>query len=196
MAIDLCIVSDTSLKELLFPKEKSKDAKRMFEKRDWPSINGKILIYPFDAEHLGPFSYDLCVGEEVFNLEKRQKISMSEVQKIFVEPNEILLILTREYIGLPREFAASVVPRFCFVREGIFQSMTKIDPTWFGRIAVAIINYSKTRFKLNKNQAFCTLVIHRLDKPSSKILNPKDSPALGKETIEQFLMKKNNSLAI
>ena len=186
----MCIISDTSLKELLIPNEKYEDAKKWFEKRDWGSVNGKILIYPFDLKNLGPFSYDLCVGDEVFEHRTQRKISMSKEQEVFIDPDDVLLVLTREYIGLPRDLAASVKPRFCFVREGIFQSMTKIDPTWFGKLVVAITNRSKKRFQLTKGQAFCTLVIHKLDKPCSRVLNSSDTPALGKESIEYFLKKR------
>ena len=181
------IISDTSLKELVIPKEKYEDAKKWFEKRDWGSINGKILIYPFDLKNLGPFNYDLCIGDAVFAVGTRRKISMSEEKEIFIEPDDVFLVLTQEYIGLPREFAASVKPRFCFVRKGIIQSMTKIDPTWFGKIVVAITNRSRTPFQLRKGLAFCTLIIHRLDKPCSKVLDPSATPALGKESIEYFL---------
>ena len=183
----MSIVSDTSLKELVIPKEKYEDAKKWFEKRDWDSINGRILIYPFDVENLGPFSYDLCIGDEVFALRTQRRISMSEEKEVSIEPNDVFLVLTQEYIGLPREFAASVKPRFCFVRKGIIQSMTKIDPTWFGKIVVAITNHSKNHLQLRKGQAFCTLTIHKLDKPCSKVLNSSAVPALGKESIEYFL---------
>ena len=186
----MCIISDTSLKELLIPKEKYEDAKKWFEKRDWVSIDGRILIYPFDLKNLGPFNYDLCIGDEVFALRTRRKISVSEEKEVIIEPDDVFLVLTQEYIGLPREFAASVKPRFCFVRKGIIQSMTKIDPTWFGKIVVAIINRSRKPFQLRKRLAFCTLIIHRLDKPCSKVLDPATTPALGKESIEYFLKTK------
>lgn len=183
----LCVVSDISIKELVIGNEKRQDAKKWFERRNWDAIDGKILIHPFDLRSLGPFSYDLHVGNEVFSLKARQKISMTEEKRISLDPGEVLLVLTREYIGLPREFAASVKPRFCLVREGIIQSMAKIDPTWYGNIAVALVNCSKKRFELRRNQAFSTLVIHKLDKACSKVLDAGVVPALGKESIEYFL---------
>ncbi len=186
----MCTISDTSLKELVIPKEEYKVAKMWFQKRDWISIKGKILIDPFNIKNSGPFSHDLCVGDEVFEINSKRKISMRGEEETFIEPGEIFLVLTQEYIGLPKEFAASVMPRFALVREGVMQSMTKIDPTWYGRIVVAIANHSKDHFLLKKGQTFCTLVIHRLDKPTSKILDSKDVPALGKESIEFFLSKK------
>ena len=175
------------MKDLIIPEGKYQDAKKWFERRDWDAIDGRLLIYPFNLKNLGSFSYDLCVGDEVFVLGTQQKISMIKEKEVSFDPSEVLLVLTREYIGLPREFAASVKPRFCFVREGIIQSMTKIDPTWHGKIAVAIANCSKRRFILRRNQAFCTLIIHKLDKSCLRILDSSVMPALGKESIEYFL---------
>jgi len=190
MVIQMCIISDTSLKELVFPEEKHEDAKKWFEKRDWSSVDGKILIYPFNINNLGPFSYDLCVGSDAFSLSTQRKISIDEENELMIEPGDVSLVLTQEYIGLPRDFAASVMPRFSFVREGIIQSMTKIDPTWFGKIVVAVTNHSRKPFQLRRGHPFCTLVIHRLDKPCSRVLNSLDTPALGKESIEYFLKTK------
>ena len=183
----MCILSDTSIQELLIPKEEYETAREWFKERDWDSISGRILIHPYDPKNLGPFNYDLTVGEEVFALGSQQKISIVDEKKVIIKPGDAFLILTQEYIGLPRKFAASVMPRFCLVREGIFQSMTKIDPTWYGRIAVCIINHSGKHYQLEKNQAFCALVIHELKKHCYKVLNPSNSPALGKESIEYFL---------
>lgn len=183
----MCIVSDTSMKELVIPEERYVESKKWFEKRDWDSIKEKILIYPFDSRNLGPFSYDLCVGHEAFSIRKKSKILISKKKDVAVEPDDVLLVLTNEYIGLPRYYAGSVLPRFSLVREGIMQSMTKIDPTWYGRIAVAIVNFSGKSFKLTYGHPFCTLILYKLDQPCSKILNVHDTPALGKESIEYFL---------
>ena len=183
----MCVVSDTSMKELVIPEERYTESKKWFEKRDWDSINGRILIYPFDSKNLGLFSYDLCIGNEAFSIRTKSKILISKEKDAVIEPDDVCLVLTNEYIGLPRDYAGSVMPRFLLVRKGIMQSMTKIDPTWCGKIAVAIINFSGKPFKLTYNHPFCTLVLHKLDKPSSKILNLRDTPALGKESIEYFL---------
>ncbi len=183
----MVIVSDTSLEELVFRKERFEQIRKWFEKRDWSSINGKILIHPFNHQRLGPFSYDLCLGDEAFSVRARQTISLNGKAKATMKSEDVFIVMTREYIGLPREFAASIMPRFSYVRKGIFQSMTKIDPTWFGKIAVGIVNHSGRPFQLMKGQPFCTLIIQRLDKPCSRVMSLSDTSALGKESMEYFL---------
>lgn len=185
--IRMCVASDTLIRELVIPEERYAESKKWFEKRDWGSIKSRVLIYPFDSRNLGPFNYDLCVGNEAFSVRTKSEILISKKKDVAIEPDDVLLVLTNEYIGLPCDYAGSVLPRFSLVREGIIQSMTKIDPTWYGKIAVAIINFSGKSLKLTYGHPFCTLILHKLDKPCSKILNLRDTPALGKESIRYFL---------
>jgi len=183
----MCILSDSMLRDLVFRKEEYEEAKKWFQRRDWASINGRILISPFSLKNLGAFSYDLCIGNEAFSVRANRTISLDEKEKMLMRPQDVYLVLTQEYIGLPLNFAASVMPRFHLVRKGLFQSMAKIDPSWFGKIVVGIVNHSGKPAQLVKGQPFCTLVIQRLDKPCSQVLNSRDTPALGKESIAQFL---------
>ncbi len=185
--IRMCVVSDTTLKKMVFREEEFEKAKEMFRKGRWNSLQGRILIHPFVSKSMGAFSYDLCVGDEIFNLNTQQVISMTNKGGAKIKANDVALVLTREYLGLPRDVIASVVPRFSFVRKGVFQSMTKIDPTWFGKIAVAIVNHSSGPFTLLKGQPFSSLVIQKLDVPCSKIRALKDTRSLGAESINCFL---------
>jgi len=183
----MCIVSDTSLEKLLFREQEFEQAKEMFENGRWNAIGDKILIYPLNLGNMGPFSYDLCAGHEAFNPRTQQTKSLATKEGLEIEPGDVALVLTHEYVGLPRSVAGSVLPRFSIVREGVFQSMTKIDPTWFGNIAVALVNHSPKPFVLRKGQPFCTLVFQKLDKPCSRIRSLENTPALGRKAIKYFL---------
>jgi deoxycytidine triphosphate deaminase len=187
MATQMCILSDSVLRDLVFRKEEFEEAKKWFKRRDWASINKRILISPFSIENLGPFSYDLCIGDEAFSVRTNRTVSLDEKRKVLIKPQDVFLVLTQEYIGLPPDFAASLMPRFSLVRKGLFQSMAKIDPSWFGKVAVGIVNHSGRPAQLVKGQPFCTLVIQRLEKPCSRVLNSRDMPALGEESMAQFL---------
>jgi deoxycytidine triphosphate deaminase len=131
-----------------------------FRERSWDRVDGKIVIQPFDKLNLTPFSYDLSVGGEVLSVReserKRYRLPFD------LEPRETAIILTREFIALPPDYAATVWPRFSMVREGLFQSMVKIDPTWFGHLAVALCNLSPRTYTLKENTAFGTLILYGL----------------------------------
>jgi len=73
-----------------------------------------------------------------------------------------VVLLTQEFIALPPCYSATVWPRFNLVRGGIFQSMVKIDPTWYGRLGVAVANFSPRTVALEEGKEFGTLVLYEL----------------------------------
>lgn len=180
------ILSDTSIKKRIIPDDEIDRAKTWYQNRDWSSIDNRVLIDPFVDHCVGPFSYDIHLGEEAFLINERRKIPVIGPDIEF-NPNDVVLVLSREYLGIPRTLAVSILPRFSLVRKGILLSMTKIDPTWYGRIAVGMVNQSNRPLKLNINQPFCTLVLHSLSEPCSTVLGTDTSRALGKESLDYFL---------
>jgi len=52
------------------------------------------------------------------------------------------------------------------VRSGIFQSMVKIDPTWYGKLAVAMSNLSPATQVIERDKPFGTLVLYELSVPA------------------------------
>ncbi len=147
----------------------------MFQKRDWGPAKEEIrkykgnrgveprkcfIVEPFDLLNLTPFSYDLSIGDEIFSIRKKDR--MRKHLPYFVEPGETVIVLTREFISLPPCYSATVWPRFNLVRGGIFQSMVKIDPTWYGKLGVAMNNLSPRTIELKEDMAFGTLVLYEL----------------------------------
>jgi len=149
--------------------------KELFRQRKWTDIpNKKFIIDPFDPLKLTPFSYDLSIGDEVFScrLERRSSFPLeeSEDEAYEVQPGETVIVRTLEYIALPRCYSATVWPRFNFVREGIFQSMVKIDPTWYGQLGVALTNLSPGKYPIWKGKKFATLILYELTQDTDIVL--------------------------
>jgi len=123
-----------------------------------------IYISNFSKFNVTPFSYDLSFGKQFFSI---QKANFSEVSQPYViDPGESILAITEEYIAIPMHYSATIWPRFGIVRKGIFQSMVKIDPTWYGRLAVALSNLSPVSITLNPGEPFATLLLYALNTPS------------------------------
>ena len=61
-----------------------------------------------------------------------------------------------------------------FVREGIFQSMVKIDPTWYGQLGVALANLSPAEYPIWQGKRFATLILFELVEKTDIILYKKD----------------------
>lgn len=153
--------------------------KQLFIERKWDQIEPKqsFIIDPFDPLKLTPYSYDLSIGDEVFSCKSEShsseilKDSKEEAYKL--EPGETIIVRTKEYVALPPCYSATIWPRFNLVREGIFQSMVKIDPTWYGQLGVALTNLSPAKYPIWKGKKFATLIIYELTEDTDIQLFPR-----------------------
>lgn len=139
-------------------------AKKDFWTRQFGKYGHKFIIQPFSPEQLTPFSYDLAVGEQVYSCSRRTVENMKDLKDrtYWMAPRETIVIKTKEFVALPPCYSATVWPRFKLVREGIFQSMVKIDPTWYGELGVAVTNLSGGDFPIEHGKSFATLILYRL----------------------------------
>jgi deoxycytidine triphosphate deaminase len=146
---------------------------KQFREREWNTIGNKIIINPYSEENVTPFSYDLSVGNKLLSVRKHDKGIVDLPYDI--QPGETVAIITKEFIALPPCYAATIWPRFGFVLEGVFQSMVKIDPTWYGNLTVAVSNLSPRTFTLNSGFRFATLVLYGLTQQSDvELWTPTD----------------------
>jgi deoxycytidine triphosphate deaminase len=179
------ILTDKELKELVITEpSKIKEAYTWWRKGEWNKINGGILIDPFETEKMGGCCYDLSVGDEYVSLRDPYNVKkLKEGEVINIEPFETVLILTREYIALPKNIMAMVVPRARWIFEGTFLNATRVDATWYGKLLVGFTNMTKWRISLGYNTVFCSCYFMRcpdVEKPLTK----KDTPHLGRKTID------------
>lgn len=142
--------------------------KELFRARKWQELPEKrsFIIDPFDQLHLMSFSYDLAIGNEAFSFRTESRGSFplgdDKDHAYWMEPGETVIVRTVEYIALPAYYSATVWPRFNFVREGIFQSMVKIDPTWYGQLGIALTNLSPAIYPIWQGKRFATLILYEL----------------------------------
>lgn len=154
----------------LFKKRKWKDMKKKWPERNdgKPGWNKRIVITNYNDLNVTPFSYDLSLGKQVFSTKRpgMLPIPLQNQQPYLLEPGETVVVITEELVAIPHAYSATVWPRFNMVKRGVFQSMVKIDPTWYGKLAVAISNLSPAEVELNHGEAFATLLFYELSKPS------------------------------
>jgi deoxycytidine triphosphate deaminase len=152
------ILSDRDLKDRIIqdPKE-AEQAKQWWEKGEWDKIGSKILIDPFKNHRVGLCSYDLSVGEEYVSLRDPDSTNpLKEGEHITVGPGETVLILTEEYICLPQNTTAIVIPRATWIFEGTSVCASRIEPTWYGKLLIAFTNLAKNPVALDRGEEFCT----------------------------------------
>jgi len=152
------VLSDGDLrKRVIQEPQEANEAKLWWEKGQWDKIGNRILIDPFKTTFLGNCTYDLSVGEEYRSLrDPRNSKPLKEREKICIGPGESVLILTEEYISLPKNVVGIIVPRARWIFEGTSICATRIDPTWYGKLVIGFTNHAKNPVELYRQEAFCT----------------------------------------
>jgi len=166
------MLSGQNIRDLVVKKKEDAEAYlKLFEARDWKKPewskwNRNILIDKYSELNVTPFSYDLSLGNQFFSVQKLYTKNCENDEVYQFEPRETIVVITKELVAIPKFYSATVWPRFGMVKQGIFQSMVKIDPTWHGKLAVAMTNLSPASVELHPGKAFATLLFYNLKNPS------------------------------
>ncbi len=178
------ILSDKDLKaRVIQDRAEAEQAKEWWKRNEWEKIGNKIIIDPFDAHALGPCCYDLSVGEEYVSLRDPENPKpLKAGDQIRIGPSETVLILTQEYVCLPKNVLAMVVPKATWIFEGASLSATRIDPTWHGKLLIGLTNLAKNPVALNYKEEFCTCYFMEATE-TEKVLTRDTVKHLGRERI-------------
>jgi len=154
-----------------------RQARKDFWNHEWDKWGRKFIIDPFNPINLTPFSYDLSIGAEIYscNQEIVKKLGDDQDDTYWMFPRETIVIKTEEFIALPPYYSATVWPRFKMVTEAIFQSMVKIDPTWYGELGIAITNLSAAKYPIRRGDTFGTLIIYETKSTTGMFLFRKEN---------------------
>ena len=184
------ILRDIDLKKRILIDPKKMDAYNWWKKSKWGKIGDNILIDPFGPEEkLSISSYDLSIGEEYVSLRDPYNIKkLKEGEAISIDPSETVLILTNEYVALPKNVMAMIVPRARWIFEGSFLNATRIDPTWYGKILVGFTNITKWTMTIGFKKPFCTCYFMECNTAKGH-LTKKDVPFLGRTTIDPLTFR-------
>ncbi len=181
------ILSDKDLRERIIQDHKeAQQAREWWEKGQWDKIGSKILIDPFKTQAVGVCSYDLSVGEEYRSLrDPRNTKKLEEGESICIGPGETVLILTEQYICLPKNVVSIIVPRARWIFEGTSICATRVDPTWYGKLLVGFTNLAKNPVELYRQKQFCTCYF--METSETDIALTKDKvPFLGRTKIGEI----------
>jgi hypothetical protein len=76
-------------------------------------------------------------------------LGAADLARLFVEPGEMVFILTEERLSLPANMFAELSPKRKLSHAGVMAiGGFCIDPRYFGRLLVGLFNFSSTRFPL------------------------------------------------
>lgn len=159
------------------------ELKGLWEDGQWEKIGDNLLIRPYKEVNVGPCCYDLSVGEEFISLrEPHTERKLRPGDQITLEPGETVLILTEELVCLPRNLLGMIVPRARWIFEGTALCASRVDPTWHGKLVVALSNRLNYPIRLRQGDRFCTCYFAEV-MPVDKPLTRDSTPFLGRTSI-------------
>lgn len=159
------------------------EAKGWWAREEWGTIQDQILIYPFRENCIGICCYDLCVGEQYISLRDPYEVrQLGPDATMEVAPGETVLVLTEEFIALPRNLMGLVVPRARRIFEGGLINATRVDPTWYGKLIIGFTNLAKYPSRLHRGDPFCTCFFME-SQVVAKTAAQERAPGLGRESL-------------
>jgi len=165
----MALLSDTDILTLLSPSSQE-GFKEATQQGSWVDSQNKLLIFPFRDELLTPVGYDLTVGDVYLSLSKKAKFKLGSEGQLVIQPNETVLVITEEYLGLPKNktIGGIIESKVSVVSLGLSHVSTTLDNDWEGHLLVAITNHQAYPVTLRRGQPFCTVLFFMSRSPATR----------------------------
>ncbi len=140
----------------------------------------KIELRPFDQDQIGPSGIDIRIGYNIrkFKDTKQDKLNpfedyfedelteLAEPEdgRFIIYPEDMILIPSLEWIGVPNDMVARVVARHSFNRMGlvVVGNAGTVEPGFKGFLTIAIKNVGKTPIILYPEMPICKLMFENM----------------------------------
>jgi len=145
-----------------------KEIKQLVKSNSPP--NG-IFIHDFDLNNgLKGMTYDLRVGNEVYlssdTLPTKLAGPTSNNDTISIGPGEFAVIMTHEYMYVPKSLMGFISVRFKYKSKGLVNiSGFHVDPGFSGKIAYSVYNAGPSDIVLRYKEAVFMIIFEQLDEP-------------------------------
>jgi len=153
----------------------------------------KVIVDPPPSEEeLGedPCGIPIRLGDHWIRLmEKERKIEGGN--KLRIEPFESVLVISMEYIALPRDKMAIILPRARVIQRGLLIHTTRVHPTWHGKLAFVIVNLSRYPVEIETGAQIASMVVLKAEEGGT--LPPRED--LGRESLHVDLKRLAEKLA-
>jgi len=143
-----------------------------------------------------PASYDLRAGIIIWKTTENNKsevkredfnpaLPLEEQKMVTIQPGQVLFVITREQVNMPKELCGTVYAKNEFSRSGILLFTTgHIDPGIQCPIVIRLVNLRATPFTLTLGQRIYTIVFHTIQTYKDGTLTSKENITMLK-TIER-----------
>jgi dCTP deaminase len=124
-----------------------------------------LLITNFDENQLKAenLCYDLRVGQSYRYHHRNETLILSADGEIPMLPRAAVIIRTEESVHLPKSMFGYIVPKVKMLEKGLSNTVSKVDAGYHGRLSVTLFNLGRKRETVERLEAFCSLVIHRVE---------------------------------
>jgi len=125
---------------------------------------GLITPETFDAECLGPWSYDMRLGMEAYVSSEKTLTRLCEGDSIVVEPGEFALLMTWERLNIPLSHVAFISLKFSRALSGLVNvSGFHVDPGFRGHVVFSVYNAGPRPVVLRCGDKVFMLILANLD---------------------------------
>ena len=137
----------------------------------------------FEEENLQPASYDLTL-----DLDNQSGVSKSEQDGLIcpINPNEDVLLTTKEVVELPKNIAGKLKDKSSFLRAGLRIGQGFVDPGFKGNITLEIKNLGQFQIDLRTIPLIAQVIFDEID---SKAENPYNGHYVKQKGVTKSWMK-------
>ncbi|MCZ2260607.1 dCTP deaminase domain-containing protein [Sporosarcina sp. G11-34] len=161
------LLSDTAIKECIKKEE--------------------IVIYPFEDNNLTPIGYNLTASDFILSVNNQLlvNIHIEDSEKFcYVEPNDTVLIITKEAVRVSETIAGTFLSRVSVVSRGFGHVSTILYPSWQGPLLISLNNPTNRKIKLTLGNS---IEVKDKEKANTNISESKqiDESSVVKEVIDK-----------
>lgn len=129
------------------------------------AIETGAFIIDGDPSSAEAVKYDFHMGSRVLKAAYRQPKEIESIpeERRSVDPGEVVYVLTRERLRLPRDMIATLMPKRKLAHKGIhILGGLGVDPEYRGVLVVGLYNFSSTPFPLLPGMKLIAATFQRL----------------------------------
>ena len=138
------------------------------------AVRGETFIKGGDTPCAEGVKYDFRLSSRILKASfKRpvdaQRLSEAEKRELFIEPGEMVFVLTQERLALPPNMFAELSPKRKLSHSGILAvGGFCIDPRYEGRLLIGLFNFSSTQFPLEPGRKVIAATFYELQGEEAK----------------------------
>lgn len=129
------------------------------------AVRGGTFIRNGDGKAVDSVKYDLRLGSTVLksSIGLPKELSQMQDSEQWIEPGEVVFVLTQEELHLPKNMIATLSPKRAITHRGIMVlGGFAIDPGYQGNLWFGLYNFASTRYPLRTGAKLIACLFYEL----------------------------------